>query len=173
VDDFSDRRQVLAEYLKLRGFPVASAQNAATALEIARRRVPRILLMDVTMRGVEGWETARQLKADPRTKAVIVIALTRDALEPDEAIALQAGCDGYVRKPYELAVLGDALVKVMRRGRSALKAVSGCHAIPHQARSSPQRGRDIGPSSAVVCFQSVSSTDVYCVSTAPIEPGVR
>src|SRR5207302_3260297 len=123
VDDFPDAREMLAAYLAHRGFWVAAATDGATALLMARRRPPRIILMDITMPGIDGWEAIRQLKADPRTKDGIVIAMVAHASQPDEAIARDAECDGFVCKPYELAVLVGALETVMQRGRPALAAL--------------------------------------------------
>lgn len=124
ADDNLDGREMLAEYLMFRGFSVVQANNGAEALTVARARSPRVILMDLSMPGIDGWNATRQLKADPRTKDIIVIALTAHALEPDQAEALGAGCDAFISKPYDLALLADALEKLVRRGRAALGAVS-------------------------------------------------
>jgi two-component system, cell cycle response regulator DivK len=121
VDDVADGREMLTEYLRFRGFRVVAADNGVAALEIARRERPRVILMDLAMPGVDGWNATRQLKADPRTKHIIVVAVTAHALTGDEAIAKNAGCDAFVAKPYELVQLADALQILMRWGRRGLK----------------------------------------------------
>ena len=80
VDDFADGREMVAEYLTFRGLSVVTASEGAEALRIARERPPAVVLMDLTMPGVDGWEATRRLKADPRTAESIVIALTAHAL---------------------------------------------------------------------------------------------
>jgi len=115
---------MVAEYLAFRGFAVKQAPNGSTALELARKELPRIILMDLSMPGVDGWEATRQLKADPNTREAIVIALTAHALTPDEQNARNAGCDGFVAKPFDLSSLADSLEKVMLQGRPALAGLS-------------------------------------------------
>jgi two-component system cell cycle response regulator DivK len=124
VDDFPDGREMLAEYLAFRGMAAVTSCDGADALSVARERPPAVVLMDLTMPGMDGWEATRQLKADPRTKDAIVIALTAHALAPDEGTARRAGCDGFVAKPYDLAALGDALERLLAQGRSALKTLT-------------------------------------------------
>lgn len=123
VDDYPDGREMLAEYLAFRGMAAVTADDGEGALEATRKRPPAIVLMDLTMPGLDGWEATRKLKADPLTKDVIVIALTANALAPDEGMARQAGCDGFVPKPYDLKALGDALERIMEVGRPALKTL--------------------------------------------------
>lgn len=124
VDDVPDGREMLTEYLQFRGFRVVTAENGARALEIARKRRPRVILMDLSMPGVDGWEATRQLKTDPHTRNVIVIAVTAHALLPDEANARSAGCDGFIAKPYDLSSLADALGQIMLRGHAALDTLA-------------------------------------------------
>jgi two-component system cell cycle response regulator DivK len=120
VDDFVDGREMLSEYLRFRGFRVTEAVDGAEAIEIARRVKPRIILMDLTMPGVDGWEATRQLKADPRTKDIIVLALTANVLHGEEERARAAGCDGFVPKPFDLYSLAETLRQVAHGGASAV-----------------------------------------------------
>ena len=117
VDDFRDGREMLCEYLRFSGFHVTEAVDGSQALEIALKKQPRIVLMDLTMPGMDGWEATRRLKADPRTKDIIVIALTANVLQGEEAKARAAGCDGFIAKPFELSAIADTLRKVARDGR--------------------------------------------------------
>jgi two-component system cell cycle response regulator DivK len=125
VDDFPDGREMLAEYLEFRGLTVVTAANGADALRIAREHTPTVILMDLTMPGIDGWEATRQLKADRRTHASIVIAVTAHALAPDEGMALRAGADGFVSKPFDLTQLADAVALIMKNGRVGLKHLRG------------------------------------------------
>ena len=120
VDDFPDGRELVAEYLTFKGFAVLTASAGAEAIEIARRVKPQIVLMDLSMPGLDGWDATRILKADPATSGIVVIALTARAMTQDTDRAFQAGCDGVVAKPFDLATLADALPRVLKRGSSAL-----------------------------------------------------
>jgi len=120
VDDSPDAREMLGEYLAFRGFAVTEATHGAEAVEIARRVKPRIVLMDLSMPGMDGWEATRQLKADPATKDVIVIAVSAHAFTNERARAEDAGCDAFVVKPFDLTTLADALDRVVKSGRTAI-----------------------------------------------------
>jgi two-component system cell cycle response regulator DivK len=122
VDDFPDGREMVAEYLAFRGFSVLQASTGAEAIEIARRHRPRLILMDLGMPGLDGWETTRQLKADARTKGCMIIALTAHALTSQHAAALQAGCDEVIAKPFDLAALAEKVDRVVNRSASRLKS---------------------------------------------------
>jgi CheY-like chemotaxis protein len=116
VDDSDDGREMLVEFLAFRKFQVAEARDGAEAIEMARRVLPRIVLMDLSMPGVDGWEATRRLKADPLTKNIVVIAFTAHAFPPEQATARAAGCDAVVAKPFDLARLADALARVISTG---------------------------------------------------------
>lgn len=88
-----------AEYLRHCGFEVDTAVTGAEAIDRVFARMPDIVVMDLTMPALDGWEATRRLKADPRTKAIPVLALTGHALEGSESAARAAGCNGYVMKP--------------------------------------------------------------------------
>ena len=124
VDDFQDGREMLSEYLRFHGFDVTEAVDGAAAVEIAQAIQPRVVLMDLTMPGTDGWEATRRLKADSRTRDIIVIAVTANALQGDEERARAAGCDGYIAKPFDLYTLAERLREVLKRGPSALAATS-------------------------------------------------
>jgi CheY-like chemotaxis protein len=120
VDDFSDGRELVAEYLAFRGFNVSEATNGADALEISRTTLPDIVLMDLSMPGIDGWQATRALKADPRTRRIKVIAVTAHALKAETDSAKAAGCDGVICKPFDLVALADALPRLMKDGLKAL-----------------------------------------------------
>jgi CheY-like chemotaxis protein len=120
VDDFPDGRELLAEYLTFRGFTVHIACNGAEAIEIARTVTPQIVLMDLSMPGIDGWQAARVLKTDPRTHGITIIAVTAHALQKETDAARDAGCDGVISKPFDLATLADTLPLVLKHGATAL-----------------------------------------------------
>jgi CheY-like chemotaxis protein len=106
VDDFADGRELVAEYLAFKGFSVSEATNGADAIDMARNTRPNIVLMDLSMPGIDGWEATRVLKADPRTQAIIIIAVTAHALKGETDAAREAGCDGVICKPFDLVASG-------------------------------------------------------------------
>jgi CheY-like chemotaxis protein len=123
VDDSSDGREMLAQYLTFRGFSVVEAANGETAIDLVHKRRPAVILMDLQMPGIGGWDATRQIKANPATKDIIVIAVTARALAPEEGIARQAGCDAFIAKPFDITALGDAVGEVLVRGRHGLVAL--------------------------------------------------
>ena len=141
VDDYPDGREMLTEYLEFRSFEVISASSGETALTQARARRPAVILMDLQMPGIGGWEATRQLKAHPDTKDILVIALTAHALAPDENIARQAGCDAFLSKPFDIVALGNAIADVMERGRAGLAAVEALAALQGETTGAPRAAR--------------------------------
>jgi len=99
VDDFRDGREMYAEYLSHAGFRVAEAEDGEEAVAKAQALLPDVVLMDLSLPGMDGWEATRILKADPRTRHIRVIALTAHALASYAESAIAAGCDGVVTKP--------------------------------------------------------------------------
>jgi len=119
VDDYRDGREMVAEYLTYHGFPVREAQEGHEAIELAASWKPSVILMDLQMPGLDGWEVTRRLKADPDTKEIVVVALTAHALSREIQAALAAGCDAVVSKPYALSLLADALLRTVEVGPAA------------------------------------------------------
>jgi CheY-like chemotaxis protein len=99
VDDFADNREMYAQFLEFSGFRVAEAQNGHEALEKAFVLNPDLIVMDLSLPGLDGWEATRRLKADGRTRATPVIALTGHALAGHSKGAMDAGCDAFITKP--------------------------------------------------------------------------
>jgi two-component system cell cycle response regulator DivK len=111
VDDYRDAREMYAQYLVFSGFRVIEAADGAEAIAQALKTKPDIILMDLSLPGMDGWEATRRLKADRRTSAIPVVALTGHALPGYSASARQAGCDGFITKP----CLPEAVVTELRR----------------------------------------------------------
>jgi two-component system, cell cycle response regulator DivK len=111
VDDYPDAREMYSEYLQYSGFDVVEAQNGQEALQRAVDERPDIILMDLSLPVMDGWEATRRLKADKRTASIPVVALTGHALAGISDGAKKAGCDAFVTKP----CLPEDLVKEIRK----------------------------------------------------------
>jgi two-component system, cell cycle response regulator DivK len=110
VDDFEDNRAMYVEYLEFQGFRVVEAVNGLDAVERTRELLPLVVVMDLSLPVMDGWEATRRIKADPRTRHVRVIALTGHAEPSHTKKALDAGCDDFVAKP----CLPDKLLSKVR-----------------------------------------------------------
>jgi CheY-like chemotaxis protein len=117
VDDYQDAREMYAEYLQYSGFRVAEAKNGNEAVAQARSLKPDLILMDLSLPGMDGWEATRVLKADEATKHIPIVALTGHALAGASEGARKAGCDSFVTKP----CLPDDLVVEVRRMLNSVK----------------------------------------------------
>lgn len=105
VEDNEENRDSLSRRLQRRGFTVVSAADGRAGLDAARTEKPDLVLMDMNMPELDGWEATRQLKASPETQSLPVIALTAHAMSGDRERALQYGCAEYHTKPVEFAKL--------------------------------------------------------------------
>lgn len=119
VDDYDDAREMYAESLLVSGFRVAEAANGLEAIEQARTLAPDVILMDLSLPGLDGWEATRRLKADERTSHIPVVALTGHAMASAMTAARQAGCDRFVLKP----ALPDVVIEEVRH---ALRGLYDC-----------------------------------------------
>jgi len=117
VDDYQDAREMYAEYLQFSGFRVAEARNGNEAVDQAFALKPDLILMDLSLPGMDGWEATRRLKADDSTRHIPIVALTGHALAGASEGAKRAGCDSFVTKP----CLPDDLVVEVRRMLNAVK----------------------------------------------------
>ena len=118
VDDFADNREMYSEYLTFSGYEVIEAKNGKEAIDAACDRHPDIIIMDLSLPVMDGWEATRRLKADDRTRKIPVVALTGHALAGHSKGAKDAGCDSFLAKP----CLPDQLVAEIRRMLESGKA---------------------------------------------------
>jgi two-component system cell cycle response regulator DivK len=116
VDDNEDNRQILIDLFTGAGYEVIEAHTGLDAVTIATREVPDLVLMDIQLPGIDGYEATRRIKAQTALASVPVIAVTSYALAGDDRKAADAGCDDYVTKPFSprallakvRTILGDA-----------------------------------------------------------------
>lgn len=99
VEDNLHNRKIFKDMLEHYGFHTLEAEDGAKALELVASEHPSLILMDLSIPVIDGWECTRRLKADPATRAIPIIALTAHAMRGDEERARAAGCDGYLAKP--------------------------------------------------------------------------
>lgn len=102
VEDNEMNRDMLSRRLGKRGFEVVTAVDGAQAVEQARAEQPQLILMDLSLPVMDGWAATRELRGQPETAAIPVIALTAHAMDGEEERALEAGCDDFDTKPVEL-----------------------------------------------------------------------
>jgi two-component system cell cycle response regulator DivK len=100
VEDQEDNRQILRDLLGNSGYELSEAENGEQALAAVARRRPDLILMDIQLPVMDGYEATRRIKADPALKSIPVIVVTSYALSGDESKARAAGCDAYVTKPF-------------------------------------------------------------------------
>ena len=102
VEDNDDNIYMLSRRLARKGFEVVVATDGQAGIEAARSEAPALILMDLSLPVIDGWEATRRLKAEAKTAAIPVIALTAHAMEGDRDRAIAAGCDDFDTKPVEL-----------------------------------------------------------------------
>ncbi|GAB4207530.1 MAG: response regulator [Roseiflexaceae bacterium] len=117
VEDNEMNRDMLSRRLERRGHELLIATDGQQGLELARNGAPDLVLMDMSLPVLDGWEATRQLKADPQTSAIPVIALTAHAMSGDREKAMEAGCDDYDTKPIELPRLLEKIQALLDRPR--------------------------------------------------------
>ena len=100
VEDQEDNRQILRDLLGNAGYEMLEAENGEEALTAVAKQRPDLILMDIQLPIMDGYEATRRIKADPDTKGIPIIVVTSYALSGDESKARAAGCDAYVTKPY-------------------------------------------------------------------------
>jgi len=113
VEDNEVNRDMLSRRLIKKGFDVVLAFDGPSGIEAAQSELPDLILMDMSLPVVDGWEATRQLKADQRTRHIGVIALTAHAMSGDREKSLAAGCDDYDTKPVELTRLLEKMSRLL------------------------------------------------------------
>lgn len=142
VDDSPDNRAMYAEYLSLEGFDVLEADNGGQAVATVRQELPDAVVMDVGLPAIDGIEATKMLRADPKTKDIVILALSGHGEDIEER-AREAGVDGFCRKPCLPKALVENLRALLAKRRAL--AVSRCASRAtreSRARASDRRGAD-------------------------------
>ncbi len=113
VEDNEDNRIVYSTMLRHFGFAVDEAENGAEGILKARTGLPDLILMDIAIPLVDGWEAVQRLKKDPATAAIPIVALTAHAMPADRERAIQVGCDGYLAKPCEPRAVVEEVKRIL------------------------------------------------------------
>lgn len=113
VEDNEDNLLIYSTILRHTGFSVLEARDGQAGIDMARQELPGLILMDVSIPIIDGLEATRQLKADPATQHIPIIALTAHALASDQQKAIEAGCDAYIAKPAEPRAVVEAVEKFL------------------------------------------------------------
>ena len=116
VEDNEMNRDMLSRRLIRRGYQIVMAVDGAEGIAAAKAENPDLVLMDMSLPVVDGWEATRRLKAEPLTRAIPIIGLTAHAMTGDRDKAIAAGCDDYDTKPVELPRLLQKIETLLRRG---------------------------------------------------------
>jgi CheY-like chemotaxis protein len=111
VEDDHDNLNVATQVLAFHGAEVHVAENGVTGLQVLEELTPTVVLMDISMPQMDGWEMLRHIRDNPKTAALPVIAVTAHAMEGDKERVLAAGFDGYIRKPFDVLTLLDEIKK--------------------------------------------------------------
>jgi CheY-like chemotaxis protein len=114
VEDNEMNRDMLSRRLARNGFDVAIAVNGQEGVQMAQSEAPDLILMDMSLPIIDGWEATRQIKAAPQTTKIPIIALTAHAMVQDKEKALAAGCDDFDTKPVELPRLLGKIVSLLK-----------------------------------------------------------
>ena len=118
IDDNPQNLKLAKVILAAKGYEVKTAIDAEDALRILESFAPRLILMDLQLPHMDGFELTRRLKADPARREIVIIALTAYAMKGDDEKAFAAGCDGYMSKPIDIDALPRAVAEHLARSRS-------------------------------------------------------
>ncbi len=118
IEDNPTNRKLIGDILRLKGFEVSEAETALVGLELAQEGNFDVVLMDIQLPGMDGLEATRRLRTDPRTRDLLVVAVTAHAMKGDEERILESGCDAYVTKPIAYKEFLETLNQLLRNGRN-------------------------------------------------------
>lgn len=119
IEDNDLNRDMLSRRLQRRGYAIVSAATAETGIELAASERPDLILMDISLPGMNGWEATQRIRQNEATATIPVIALTAHAMSGDREKTMAAGCDEYETKPVELNTLLAKMQALLKSGRSA------------------------------------------------------
>jgi len=115
VEDEPINRDLISQIIKIEGHECIEASSAELALQLAKKIIPDLIFMDIKLPGMNGLEATKRLKSDPVTRSIPVVAISAYALEEDRKKALNAGCEGYITKPFKYKEIVDAINKIKQK----------------------------------------------------------
>ena len=121
VDDNPTNLKLASDVLEFDGYDVMRADAAETAQEIIKSTPPDLIFMDIALPGMDGLTLTRLLKADEKTRHIVIVALTAFAMKGDEAKARAAGCDGYITKPIDTRGLSRMVIGFLARAKDPIQ----------------------------------------------------
>jgi two-component system cell cycle response regulator DivK len=119
VEDNEFNRDMLSRRLQRKGFDVIIAEDGDRGIQLANETRPDLILMDMDLPVLDGWEATRRLKADPGTRGIPVVALTAHAMKSDHDRAMASGCDDFATKPIEFTALMEKINRALGAGSAA------------------------------------------------------
>ena len=122
VEDNVDNFELVRFLLERAGYQVLSAANGVEGVDAAKREQPDLVLMDLSMPEMDGWRATAQMKAEETTRHIPVLALTAHTLPGDRKRAIDAGCDGYISKPINVASFDKLVATLLRQARAGLQS---------------------------------------------------
>lgn len=114
VDDNPTNLKLVSDLLEFEGYQILKASDAEEAQEVLKHSLPDLILMDIALPGMDGLTLTRKLKADNRSRHVLIVALTAYAMKGDDAKAREAGCDGYITKPIDTRKLPAQVAELLK-----------------------------------------------------------
>jgi two-component system cell cycle response regulator DivK len=123
IEDNEWSRDMLARRLSRRGYQVITAADGKRGIAMAHNQRPDLIVMDMSLPEIDGWEATRRLKADPATRSIPIVALTAHAMASDRKRAMDAGCDDYFTKPVDFENLVRGLEAFLEAGK--IRALTG------------------------------------------------
>jgi len=124
VEDNTLNLELVTDLLEANGFEVLPAQTDEEGIALACRCAPDLILMDVSLPGLDGLAATKALRADPETRHLPIIALTAHAMKGDEQVALDAGCDGYLAKPIDTRSFGSKVAGFIAAAQARRKVLA-------------------------------------------------
>lgn len=121
VEDNVDNFELVRFLLERAGYQVFSAANGVEGVDAAKREQPDLILMDLSMPEMDGWNATSRLKSDEQTRRIPVLALTAHTLPSDRKRAIDAGCDGYISKPIKVASFDKLVATLLRQAKAGLQ----------------------------------------------------
>jgi two-component system cell cycle response regulator DivK len=119
VEDNIDNFELVRFLLERAGYEVLAGRDGREAIEKARLELPDLILMDLSLPGINGWEAGQKLKEDPATSSIPLLALTAHTLPGDKKRAMESGFDGYISKPIDVVHFGDQIGKALEKRKKS------------------------------------------------------